>query len=141
MTAGSKAQVLVIDDSPDVRTFLALWLSGLGCDVRTVADGEAAERELAKEKPDVILLDVVLPGVNGFEICERLKQQTSTRQIPVVMMSGLRQAANVRRAREVGAQHYLLKPFDESELMAVIGSVVADCRAIRTQAADSQASR
>jgi CheY-like chemotaxis protein len=103
LTSGPKAQVLVIDDSPDVRTFLALWLTGFGCDVRTVADGHAAERELAEEMPDVILLDVVLPGMNGFDLCERLKQHASTRQIPVVMMSGLRQPANMRRAREVGA--------------------------------------
>lgn len=124
MTSAAKAQVLVIDDSPDVRTFLTLWLTGFGCQVRTAEHGEAAERALAQEIPDVILLDVVLPGLNGFEVCLRLKQHVPTSQVPIVMMSGLREPANVLRAREVGAKHYLVKPFDERELMTVIGSLV-----------------
>ena len=129
MTAAPKAHVLVIDDSPEVRMFLALWLIGFGCQVRTVDDGEAARRALAERIPDLILLDVVLPGLNGFEICLRLKGDAATRQVPVVMMSGLREPANVLRARQLGAKHYLQKPFDEGELTTVIGPLVgADAR-------------
>lgn len=125
MTAAPKAHVLVVDDSPDVRMFLALWLIGFGCQVRTVENGEGAQRALAERIPDVILLDVVLPGMNGFEVCLRLKQQAPTRDVPIVMMSGLREPANALRARELGAKHYLQKPFDESELTSVISSVVS----------------
>jgi DNA-binding response OmpR family regulator len=116
--------VLVVDDSPEVRTFLALWLSSFGCDVRTVESGEAAQRELTEEIPDLILLDILLPGLNGFDVCERLKGHITTSQIPVVIMSGLRQPANKRRARELGAKYYLMKPFDERELVTIMGSIV-----------------
>lgn len=124
MTAAPKAHVLVIDDSPDVRMFLALWFIGFGCQVRTAENAEAAQRALAEQIPDLILLDVVLPGLNGFEICLRLKEHKTTQEVPVVMMSGLREPANVVRARELGAKHFLLKPFDESELTAVVASLV-----------------
>jgi CheY-like chemotaxis protein len=112
--------VLVIDDCVDVRTFLGVWLTDLGCEVTTADCGEAAFRAIARKVPDVIVLDVVLPGTNGFDICDRLKQDARTEEVPVVMISGLRHAENVRRAREVGATHYLAKPFDELELMFVI---------------------
>ena len=104
--------------------FLALWFIGFGCQVRTAENAEAAQRALAEQIPDLILLDVVLPGLNGFEICLRLKQQKTTQEVPVVMMSGLREPANQLRARELGAKHFLQKPFDESELTAVVGSLV-----------------
>lgn len=124
MTADPKAHVLVIDDSPEVRIFLALWFIGLGCQVQTVENGEAAQRALARKIPDLILLDVVMPGLNGFEVCQRLKEHAATREVPVVMMSGLRDPANLVRARELGAKHYLLKPFDEAELTTVFDSLV-----------------
>lgn len=125
MTAAPKAHVLVVDDSPEVRIFLALWLIGFGCQVRTVENAEAVQRALEAQIPDLILLDVVLPGPSGFDICLRLKQQAPTREIPIVMMSGLREPANALRARELGAEHYLLKPFDEAELTTVISSLVS----------------
>lgn len=124
MTCALQPQVLVIDDSADVRTFLACWLTSLGCAVRTAESGEAAQREVAQQVPDVIFLDVVLPGLNGFEICARLKRHALTRDIPVVMISGLCHPANARRAREVGAAHYLLKPIDEDALLSVISAVL-----------------
>jgi CheY-like chemotaxis protein len=118
-----KIHVLVVDDCVNVRTYLGLWLTGLGCDVTTADCGEAALRAVARKAPDIILLDVLLPGTNGFDICERLKQGVGTRAIPVVMISGLQHPGNVRRAREVGATHYLAKPFDELALMFVIEGI------------------
>jgi diguanylate cyclase len=125
LTAAPKAHVLVIDDEPEMRMFLALWFIGFGCQVRTAENAEAAQRALAAQIPDLILLDVVLPGLNGFEICLRLKQHKTTQEVPVVMMSGLREPANQVRARELGAKHFLQKPFDESQLAAVVGSLVS----------------
>lgn len=124
MTPAPKPHVLVIDDCEAVRTLLAFWLTSLGCAVRTVESGDAAQRAIEQQVPDIILLDVVLPGLNGFAICSRLKRHALTRDIPVIMISGLRHPENVRRAREAGAAQYLFKPIDEDELMSVIGSVL-----------------
>lgn len=118
-----RTHVLVVDDCVDVRTFLGLWLNDLGCEVTTADCGDAAFRAIARKVPDIILLDVVMPGTNGFDICDRLKQEVRTRAVPVVMISGLRHAENVRRAREAGATYYLAKPFDELELMFVIEGI------------------
>ena len=73
-----------------------------------------------RQKPDLVLLDVVMPGVDGLEVCRRLKEDVTTRDVAVIMVSGFQHHANVRRAREVGAQAYIWKPFNEDELLSVV---------------------
>ena len=120
MTAELLAKVLVIDDSPPTRDLLQVWLTSAGCEVITAPSGEGAVPLVERQKPDLVLLDIVMPGPNGLEVCERLKQHSSTRDVPVVLVSGLHHPANVRRAREVGAASYVMKPFDEDELIGVV---------------------
>lgn len=124
-------EVLVIDDSVDVRTLLAFWLKALGFDVRTADGADAALREVGEHTPDVILLDVRLPGASGFEVCLRLKRNALTRAIPIVMISGLRDLQNEFCAHAVGADKYLVKPFDEGELLAAIGAVLNRTETLR----------
>jgi CheY-like chemotaxis protein len=120
MTAELLAKVLVIDDSPPTRDLLQAWLTSAGCEVITASSGEGAVPLVEGQKPDLVLLDIVMPGPNGLEVCERLKQHTATRDVPVVLVSGLHHPSNVRRAREVGAASYVMKPFDEDELLSVV---------------------
>ena len=75
---------------------------------------------VAQQKPDIVLLDIMMPGVDGLEVCRRLKADAATRDVTVIIVSGLLHQANVHRAREVGANAYIGKPFDEDELMSVV---------------------
>jgi len=126
MLEGCRPTVLVVDDAEEVRNLLSVWLTALGYTVRTAASGDDALEVVRQLTPDVILLDVMIPGLNGFEVCERLRARSATRQIPVVLISGLRHPENIRRGRSLGATHFLLKPFDEHELTQVVHAALQD---------------
>jgi CheY-like chemotaxis protein len=134
MLASSRPTVLVVDDSAEARELLAFWVRSLGYCVNTAATGEAALEVVDQHLPDLILLDVLLPGLNGFEVCERLKAKAPTRAIPIVLISGLRHPENVRRGRALGASHFLLKPFDEGELTQVLHAALLEHRGGRRSA-------
>jgi CheY-like chemotaxis protein len=120
MIAELTAKVIVIDDSAPTRQFLEAWLTSAGCEVITASSGAGAVPLVERQKPDLVLLDIMMPGVDGLEVCRRLKADVATRDVTVIIVSGLLHQANVRRAREVGANAYLGKPFDEDELMSVV---------------------
>lgn len=128
MHGSSHRTALVVDDSAAVRDLLALWLTSSGYTVTTAASGDAALEVVQQQTPDVILLDVLIPGLNGFEVCERLRAGGTTRGIPIVLISGLRHPENIRRGRALGANHFLLKPFDETELTQVLHATLQDQR-------------
>lgn len=131
MIAELPAKVLVIDDSAPTREFLQTCLTSAGCEVITAASGVEAVPLVTRQQPDLVLLDIVLPGVDGLEVCRRLKAEAATRDVPVIMVSGLRHPANVRHARDVGAQAYIWKPFNEEELLAVVSAALDDRAAPR----------
>jgi CheY-like chemotaxis protein len=120
MTGALTAKVLVIDDSAPTREFLEAWLTSAGCEVITAASGVGAVGLVERQKPDLVLLDIVMPGVDGLEVCRQLKEDAGTRDVTVIVVSGLLHRANVRRAREVGANAYMWKPFTEDDLLSVV---------------------
>jgi CheY-like chemotaxis protein len=120
MIAELTAKILVIDDSAPTREFLKACLTSAGCEVITASSGVGAVPLVERQKPDLVLLDVVMPGVDGLEVCRRLKEDVATRNVTVIMVSGFHHHANVRRAREVGAKAYIWKPFNEDELLSVV---------------------
>lgn len=120
MTSELTAKIVVIDDSAPTRELLQAWLTSAGCEVITASSGEGAVPLVEQQKPDLVLLDIVMPGVDGLEVCRRLKEDAATRDVTVIVVSGLQHHANVRRAREAGAQAYVSKPFDEDELLSVV---------------------
>lgn len=121
-------KVVVVDDSAPTRELLEAWLTSAGCDVLTAASGEDAVPLIQQQKPDLVLLDIVMPGLDGLEVCRRLKQDAETRDVPVIVVSGLQHQANVRRAREAGAEAYVWKPFDEDELLSVVSAALEERR-------------
>jgi two-component system response regulator AtoC len=107
-------RVLVIDDDPGVRDYMEALVSRQGYHVDAVADGEQALATLSDTRPDVVTLDVVLPGMDGLETLRRLKQRLP--EVPVVMLSGHGQARNIVEAMRLGASDFLRKPFEVEEL-------------------------
>ncbi|MGK4004564.1 response regulator [Sorangium sp. So ce1036] len=111
-------RVLVVDDTPTNLRVLVEHLDCAGIDALTACDGESALALLRHEVADLVLLDVVMPKVNGFEVCRRLKEDPATRDIPVIFMTGLTETADKVRGFEVGGVDYLTKPIQHEELLA-----------------------
>jgi class 3 adenylate cyclase len=111
-------RVLVVEDDPDMAAFLALLLASQGMKAETLSDGESAVRSALASPPDMVLLDVVLPGTSGFEICERLKADPATALIPVVLVTALEDQESRVRGIQAGADDFLSKPVRREELMA-----------------------
>ena len=114
----SKATVLIIDDVPANLDLLFKHLHRSGYRVLVAQDGQTAVRQAEYAQPDIILLDVMMPGIDGFETCRRLKEMETTRDIPVIFMTALVDTANKVKGFEVGAIDYVTKPFDRQEVLA-----------------------
>jgi putative two-component system response regulator len=111
-------KILIVDDELSARFALELLLRREGFDVREVHDGKSALVECATFRPDVILLDVVMPGMDGFEVCRQIKSTPETRLTPVVLITGLSATEDRIKGINAGADDFLSKPLDFSELLA-----------------------
>jgi len=117
-------RVLVVDDDQMVANVLARVMEKDGYDVEIVGDGLGAFVSIAKAPPDVILLDLMLPGMSGFEICRRLKGELRTRLIPIVLITGAGERENRIQGLAAGADDFLAKPIDQQELLVRLRSLV-----------------
>ncbi len=122
--APSGGLVLVVDDQADNRELMARYLESGGYRVQRADSGEAALRAIERERPDLILLDVMMPGDNGFEICRKLKHDPATLAIPIVLATGLQRRDDRIAGREAGADDFLSKPVFPEELLARVRSLV-----------------
>lgn len=120
----AERRVLVVDDSWTDLTLMATALRQGGYDVLTASDGEDALTKATAERPDCIVLDVVLPHQNGFQLCRHLKQTERTRDIPVILVSVKNTPADQRWGIQQGAARYLIKPFDPTVLLQSVQSVI-----------------
>ena len=114
--------VLVVDDDALNRRLLTATLAREGLRTTAATDGDGALRAIKEDPPDVVLLDVEMPGVDGFEVLERIKADETTRHLPVIMISGLDDTESVVRCLEIGADDFLPKPFDAAILRARISA-------------------
>jgi len=106
------AKILVVDDEARVREMLEFRLRLFGYEVVQAATGREALAMASKEQPDLVLLDVMMPEMDGFQVCIRLKQGQDTKEIPVVMLTARADAKDVTRAFSSGAVDYVVKPYD-----------------------------
>ncbi|HNV87024.1 MAG TPA: response regulator [Candidatus Omnitrophota bacterium] len=118
----AKRKILVIDDQEDLRLVVQDRLTRSGYEVETAEDGKAGLGKAKTLKPDLILLDVNMPKMDGFHVLEHLKKSGETRDIPVIMMTGRNQPEDIRKAIEGYAEKYITKPFEFDQLMAEVRS-------------------
>ena len=120
------ATVLAVDDDHVIRGLLQVNLEMEGYDVMTAVDGRDALEKVAARRPDLVLLDVMMPRVSGWEVAETLKGQAATRDIPVVLLSARAMEADIRKGLDLGVDRYVTKPFDPIELMELVGALLAE---------------
>jgi signal transduction histidine kinase len=114
----SKGDILIVDDTPDNLRLLSAVLTDQGYDVRSVMNGSTALMGVQAQSPDLILLDINMPGMNGYEVCQRLKANPSTQDIPVIFISALNEVFDKVKAFAVGGVDYITKPFQVEEVFA-----------------------
>lgn len=117
-------KVLLADDEEDVKTVLKMFLETQGYTVCTAFDGLDALDQAKAEKPDIILLDIMMPVIDGFEVCKKLKADPELANIPVVMLSAASQGESVQRGLDAGAVDYVVKPFEPEELAKQIEGIL-----------------
>ena len=116
------ARILIAEDERDIRDLIAFTLRFNGHQVIEATNGEEALRLTTKEKPDLVLLDVRMPRMTGYEVCQRIKEDASLTDIPVLFLSAKGQETEVKAGLESGAADYILKPFSPDQLMERVDS-------------------
>jgi putative two-component system response regulator len=122
--ADPTARVLIVDDEPANIAILSRLMTQQGHEVLTAPNGEIAVDTVTRERPDLVLLDVNMPGIDGFEVCRRIKNDWNTRFIPVVLVTALSATEDRTRGADAGADDFLSKPFDVQELRARVKSAI-----------------
>lgn len=120
-----KKKILLVDDSSTTLMMEKMILSQDVYDLVTASDGEEALVKATEEQPDLILLDVVMPKMDGFEACRRLREQDATREIPVIMVTTRGEAQNVEQGYALGCNDYVTKPINSLELMTKVKNLLA----------------
>ncbi|HWG55631.1 MAG TPA: response regulator transcription factor [Gaiellaceae bacterium] len=133
--AGGPQTILVVEDEASIASFVALYLKNAGYDVRTVATGSAALTHVAAETPALIILDLMLPDLDGIEICRRVRK---TSDVPILMLTARDEDVDKIIGLEVGADDYLTKPFNPRELVARVKSVLRRAAPERRRDAEEQ---
>ncbi len=118
------ARILIAEDERDIRELISFTLKFAGHEVIATSNGEEALQAARNEMPDLILLDVRMPRLSGYEACEIIKADPRTRQIPVVFLSAKGQESEVKTGLEAGADEYILKPFSPDQLTARIKAIL-----------------
>jgi DNA-binding response OmpR family regulator len=118
-------RVLIADDEPNIVASLEFLMEQAGYEVKVAATGQEALELVGSFRPDLVLLDVMMPGRNGYEVCQMLKSDPATRAVKVVMLSAKGRDVEVAKGLELGADAYVTKPFSTRELVAQIRDLLA----------------
>ncbi len=127
------ARILIIEDEPDILELAAFNLQQAGFAVERAADGETGLRQAAADPPDLVVLDLMLPGIDGFEVCRLLKQDEATRRIPVLMLTARAEEVDRIVGLELGADDYVVKPFSPRELILRIKAILRRSQSARVE--------
>ncbi len=124
--AQNSIRILIAEDEKDIRDLISFTLGFAGYQAIATSNGEEAYQAAMREIPDLILLDVRMPRMNGYEVCKLLKEQESTRNIPVIFLSAKGQESEVKTGLEAGAEEYILKPFSPDQLVERIKAILTN---------------
>lgn len=113
-------KILIVEDEESLLKLESILLTTKGYLVQGVSTGLAALEAVNEERPDLILLDVMLPQMDGFEVCQRLKQDPLTRDIPIILLTAKKTPEDLARGEEVGSDHYITKPFKSAMVIETI---------------------
>lgn len=127
-------RILVVDDEARVLTVIQKRLESAGYEVITAMDGNEGLAKARAEKPDLIILDLILPKLNGYQVCSILKRDTYYKQIPILMLTARSQERDIDEGMRVGADAYMTKPFKNEALLAQIEQLLAKVDEKKTQA-------
>jgi len=119
------ARILVAEDEPDIRELVAFILRFAGYEVNTAVNGEEAIQLATQSIPDLILLDVRMPRMSGYDVCRALKANTVVKDVPIVFLSAKGQVREIMAGIEVGAEEYLLKPFAPDQLTERVRAILS----------------
>ena len=117
----ARQKILIVDDDENISELISLYLTKEFYDTRIVYDGEAALREFESFQPNLILLDLMLPGIDGYQVCREIRQRYNT---PIIMLSAKGEVFDKVLGLELGADDYIIKPFDSKELVARVKAVL-----------------
>lgn len=117
-------KILIVDDAPENLRTLTRILRETNYHVTTANSGEEALEIIRSNRPDLILLDVKMPGIDGFEVCKRVKADSQTISIPIIFISALDQIEDKKKGFELGASDYILKPFQDEEVILRINNIL-----------------
>jgi PleD family two-component response regulator len=121
---GRPPRVLIADDNAQGVELLEAYFAGTDYDIQTAADGEETLAKIRSWQPDLILLDIMMPKISGFEVCKRLRADPATADIGVLMITALDQASDIDRAVEAGTTDFLTKPINKTELLLRVRSAL-----------------
>jgi twitching motility two-component system response regulator PilG len=119
-TAVSKRKILIVEDEESLLKLESILLTSRGYEVKGVADGKAALVAVAEMQPDLVLLDIMLPEIDGFEVCRQIKSSEATKHIPVIMLTAKKSREDMARGEQVGADWYITKPFKSAMVIETI---------------------
>ena len=115
-----KQKILIVEDEESLLKLESILLTSKGYEVRGVSNGQQALDAIAEEHPDLVLLDIMLPEIDGFEVCQRIKDDPATKGIPVIMLTAKKSREDMARGEKVGADWYITKPFKSAMVIETI---------------------
>ena len=115
-----KKKILIVEDEESLLKLESILLTSKGYAVQGVGDGQAALDAISEIKPDLVLLDIMLPEIDGFEVCRRIKSDDGTKHIPVIMLTAKKSREDMARGEQVGADWYITKPFKSAMVIETI---------------------
>lgn len=117
--------ILVVDDDPDIRDLVSFKLEQMGHQVTTENDGEGGLAAAIAERPDMVLLDVMMPKLTGIEVCQKLRDNAETAHVPIILITAKAQEFDIERGFAAGADDYIVKPFSPRELVSRVEAAAA----------------
>jgi twitching motility two-component system response regulator PilG len=115
-----KQKILIVEDEESLLKLESILLTSKGYDVRGVSNGQLALDAMQEDCPDLVLLDIMLPEIDGFEVCQRIKDNPATKDIPVIMLTAKKSREDMARGEQVGADWYITKPFKSAMVIETI---------------------
>ena len=115
-------KILVVDDEPTIVRLMEFVLARQGHDMVVAVNGEEALQKIRTEQPDLVLLDIMMPRIDGYEVAQQLRADPATAALPIIMLSAKAQGEDIRRGVEVGVDEYVTKPFSPEHLVSVVST-------------------